>query len=84
DYAQSTNRWKYNGKELQTTGDLGYLDYGARMYDTGLGRWFSVDPAGGIRTFAVVISFWIEQSPDVYRLLWIVGIFISERQLVYE
>ena len=46
DYAQSTNRWKYNGKELQTTGDLGYLDYGARMYDTWLGRWFSVDPAG--------------------------------------
>ncbi len=38
DYAQSTNRWKYNGKELQTTRDLGYLDYGARMYDAGLGR----------------------------------------------
>ena len=46
DYAQSTNRWKYNGKELQTTGELGYLDYGARMYDTGLGRWFCADPAG--------------------------------------
>ena len=44
DYAQSTNRWKYNGKELQTTGDLGYLDYGARMYDAGLGRWFTADP----------------------------------------
>ena len=44
DYAQSTNRWKYNGKELQTTGELGYLDYGARMYDAGLGRWFSIDP----------------------------------------
>ena len=44
DYAQSTNRWKYNGKELQTTGELGYLDYGARMYDTGLGRWFCADP----------------------------------------
>ena len=44
DYAQSTNRWKYNGKELQTTGDLGYLDYGARMYDAGLGRWFCADP----------------------------------------
>ena len=43
DYAQSTNRWKYNGKELQTTGDLGYLDYGARMYDAGLGRWFCAD-----------------------------------------
>ena len=44
DYAQSTNRWKYNGKELQTTGELGYLDYGARMYDAGLGRWFCADP----------------------------------------
>ena len=44
DYALSTNRWKYNGKELQTTGDLGFLDYGARMYDAGLGRWFCADP----------------------------------------
>jgi YD repeat-containing protein len=27
------NRFKYNGKEVQTTGNIGYLDYGARMYD---------------------------------------------------
>ena len=44
DYALSTNRWKYNGKELQTTGDLGFLDYGARMYDMSVGRWFGMDP----------------------------------------
>ena len=45
DYPQlAANRFKYNGKEEQVTGDLGYLDYGARMYDSGLGRWFGVDP----------------------------------------
>ncbi len=41
---QSVNRLKYNGKEEQVTGDLGYLDYGWRMLDKGLGRWFGVDP----------------------------------------
>ena len=40
----SGNRFKYNGKELQTTGALGYLDYGVRMYDPKVGRWFGMDP----------------------------------------
>jgi len=45
DYPQlADNRYKYNGKEEQVTGDLNYLDYGARMYDSGLGRWICIDP----------------------------------------
>ena len=45
DYSQlAANRFKYNGKEEQVTGDLKYLDYGARMYDCGVGRWFGMDP----------------------------------------
>ena len=45
DYPQlAANRFKYNGKEEQVTGNLGYLDYGMRMGDLALGRWFSTDP----------------------------------------
>ncbi len=43
-YAKNSNRLDYNGKEEQTTGDLDYLDYGARMYDPTIGRWFNIDP----------------------------------------
>lgn len=39
------NRFLFNGKEWQPTGDLDVLDYGARHYDPELGRWFNPDPA---------------------------------------
>jgi RHS repeat-associated protein len=43
------NRYRFNGKDWQTTGSLNLLDFGARMYDPDLGRWFVGDPLVEIR-----------------------------------
>jgi RHS repeat-associated protein len=41
-----TNKYTYNGKELNDDFGLNLHDYGARWYDTALGRWWSADPLG--------------------------------------
>lgn len=38
------NKYKYNGKELQDEQGLGVYDYGARNYETTLGKWMNIDP----------------------------------------
>lgn len=40
----STNRWRFSGKEVQTTASVNLLDFGARMYDDRLCRWTTQDP----------------------------------------
>ncbi|MDR1347758.1 MAG: DUF6443 domain-containing protein, partial [Prevotellaceae bacterium] len=44
DIQAPTTRYLFSGKELQTTGGINYMDFGSRMYDDFLGRWFTHDP----------------------------------------
>lgn len=37
------NKYLYNGKELQTDLDLGWYDYGWRMFDPTIARWNGID-----------------------------------------
>ena len=44
DLKGDSNRFRYNSKEDQFRFGTPYIDYGARQYDPGLGRWFARDP----------------------------------------
>ena len=75
DYALSTNRWKYNGKELQVTGDLGFLDYGARMYDMSVGRWFGMDP---LTEEYMGLSGYAYAGNNPFSYIDVLGMFLGE------
>jgi len=57
-----TNKFLYNGKELQNEHGLDWYDYGARMYDAAVGRWFAVDLMAHLREWVSTYNF-LQNSP---------------------
>jgi len=55
----SDYRFGFNGKERdnEINGEGNSLDYGARIYDSRLGRWLSVDPLAGKLPFASPFAY---------------------------
>ncbi len=72
-YADNDNRYTFSGKEQQDLLDLNMYDFGARMYDSDIARWGTIDPFAekwpSIGTYAYCIN-----SPllliDLYGLAW--------------
>ncbi len=68
-------KYLYNGKELQDDLDLGWYDYGARMYDRSIARWNAIDQYASVYEENSPYSF-VANDP-------VIGIDFEGKLIVY-
>ena len=79
DYAQQGgNRYKYNGKEEQITGNTGFLDYGWRMYDNAIARWWVPDPIAGEDPAGSPLTYALNNPVQFIDFLGLDGIPVND------
>ena len=60
--ARRNFKYKYNGKELQDELGLDVYDYGARVYDPALSRFWTIDPMADERTWVSPYNY-VQNNP---------------------
>ncbi|MBQ2543511.1 MAG: hypothetical protein II556_01005 [Bacteroidales bacterium] len=70
----AANRWRFSGKEIQTTAGVSLLDFGARLYDDRLCRWNALDP---------MADKYFSFSPYAYCAGEPVGVLDTDGQKLY-
>ncbi|MEP7269441.1 MAG: RHS repeat-associated core domain-containing protein [Saprospiraceae bacterium] len=61
-HVNNDNLYQYNGKELNNDHGIGMMDYGARWYDGGIGRWTQVDPMAENRSWVSTYNY-VQNNP---------------------
>ncbi len=68
-WSRGTNKYQYNGKEIDNDFGLDWYHYGFRMYDAAIGRFTGVDPISS--DFPHVTAYnYAENEPIVHIDLW--------------
>jgi RHS repeat-associated protein len=67
--------YQYSGKENQTQLGLGWLDYGARMYQADVGRWLVIDPLSGSMEAASPYNFALNNPTTLVDILGLAPVY---------